>query len=160
MTYENAAQANDTDLPKRTAPGGAYTFYSEADADLTTLEGRIKWFCAKFEVAPPVLEYDVDEPEQIVLTDELLDWTKREGVSLDWLFCGYVTGVLATYREQYRVTEREAEFVRAMAQLDEAQQAIIRNGMKAMALSDSDSDEIMQSVRRQLEAHSEGVATG
>ena len=160
MTYENAAQANNPGLPKRTAPGGAYTFYSEADADLTTPEGRIKWFCAHFEIEPPVLVYDGDEPDQIMLTDELLDWTKREGACVDWLFCGHVTGALATYREKYRVTEQEARFLRLMGQLDETEQAIIHAGMKAMVFSDSDSDEIMQSVRQQLEAHSEGVATG
>jgi len=83
-------------------PSGPYSFYRESDADLATIEGRIEWFCAKFEVTPPPLVYDKDELDQILLTEELMTWAFIEGVSFDWLLCGKVAGVVHAYREKYR----------------------------------------------------------
>ncbi|MEY8827668.1 hypothetical protein AB9K34_04495 [Sedimentitalea sp. XS_ASV28] len=85
-------------------PGLSYTFYSEDDADMTTPEGRLAWFCAHFEIDAPALAYDPDEPDELLLTDELLGFCGREGLNLDWLFSGYVGGPLAVYREKHRIT--------------------------------------------------------
>ena len=88
-------------------PNGGYTFYSEKNADLTTFEGRVAWFCAHFELDAPALKYDPDEPDAVLLTDELIEWFRIEGVSLDWLIAGTCAGPLATYREKYREKSQE-----------------------------------------------------
>jgi hypothetical protein len=85
-------------------PTCTYSFHPEIGADLSTIEGRIEWFCANFDVATPKLEYDENAPDVILLTDELLEWVKREGVNMDWTFRGSVAGVLTSYRNTYRVT--------------------------------------------------------
>lgn len=92
-------------LQPRAAPGTSYQFFSEKDADLTAVEGRLEWFCASFNTSRPLLEYDPQQPGSLLLTDELLEWASVEGVSLDWIVFGHVGGPLAVYREKYKKEE-------------------------------------------------------
>jgi hypothetical protein len=59
---------------------------------------RIKQFCEWFDVEPPTITYDPEEPGAILMTDEFLDWHVREGVSLDWTIYGGVRGMLSAFR--------------------------------------------------------------
>ncbi|MCK0151090.1 hypothetical protein MWU54_13700 [Marivita sp. S6314] len=132
MTNDNAATANDTGLQPHTVetPGITYSFCRETDADLTTTEGRIEWFCKHFDVDPPELEYDEEEPDQIILTTSLLTWCQIEGVNLDWVFCGAVAGVLATYREKYKRTEEEQRFIDAISRFPPDEVKLLIDGIK------------------------------
>tara|TARA_R110000850_G_scaffold225728_1_gene351112 strand:- start:1140 stop:1586 length:447 start_codon:yes stop_codon:yes gene_type:complete len=135
---------------------GSYSFVSETDADLSTSEGRIEWFCAHFDVAPPKLQYDEDEPTQIALTDELMEWVKREGVNLDWAFCGRVSGVLAAYRERNRVTPKSEEWISLLGGFDDQEHDILLAGLMLIVKSGADIDSVMRGVAEQIEEYRAG----
>jgi hypothetical protein len=137
-------------------PTGIYSFYRETDADLSTTEGRIEWFCAHFDVAPPKLQYDEDEPTQIALTDELMGWVKREGVNLDWAFCGRVSGVLAAYRESNRVTPQSEEWNSLLGGFDDQEHGILLAGLRLARKSGADIDSVMRGVAEQIEEYRTG----
>lgn len=148
MTNERA-RANDTGLKPRTAPGGAYTFYSEDDADLSTAEGRIEWFCAQFDVEPPKLEYDEDEPDSMLATDELLEWCAIEGVILDWLVSGTIGGPLAVYREKYRTDPKAYELIQRVRRLPEETRERFTEAFKRATDPGADFEAIMGDFMRQ-----------
>jgi len=77
---------------------------TELDAALTTPQARIAWFCEHFDVTPPTLAYDDEEPDQILLTNDLIRWCRIEGVEVGWMISGEVAGALATHREKHRMT--------------------------------------------------------
>ncbi|AVO36546.2 hypothetical protein [Pukyongiella litopenaei] len=136
MTNCNADSANNTGLTPVTvdAPGLTYSFYRESDADLTTMEGRLEWFCANFEVSPPNLEYDEDEPDAILLTDDLMRWALYEGVSLDWLVCGMVSGVLAEFRKGHSFGGPKRKLYEIIRKLDDAQKQQVLDSIEAKSL--------------------------
>lgn len=131
-------------------PTGPYSFYPEKGADLSTSEGRIEWFCAHFDVTPPKLQHDEDEPDQILLTDELLEWIKREGVSLDWALCGAASGALAVYREKYRITSEAEEITELLGKFDEQEHAILLAGLKMATATGADMDSVMHGLSAQI----------
>ncbi|WP_172293773.1 hypothetical protein [Pseudoruegeria sp. HB172150] len=69
--------------------------------DLNTMLERICWFCHHFGVVAPALEFDPGHPEEILVTDELIEWVRAEGACIDWLVCGAVSPALAAYREKH-----------------------------------------------------------
>lgn len=154
MTNDNAATANDTGLQPRTvdAPGVSYSFYRETDADLTTTEGRIEWFCKHFNVEPPKLEYDDDEPDQILLTSDLIRWCQLEGINLDWLFCGMVAGALATYREKYKRTANEIQLIDLLAGFSTDEVELILEGLKRGMEPGADFDAEVKATMDQIKA--------
>ncbi len=91
------------------APGASYTYAHEGDFDLTTMEGRIAFFCARYECAPPALTYDPDDSDPPLVTGELIGWHQREGASIDWTAGGRVGCLLTAYRDSDR---HRTEFVR------------------------------------------------
>lgn len=109
------------------------------DAELKTTDKRITWFCDHFNVDRPDIEYDPDEPDEILLTDNLLAWTRREGVSLDWLICGSVGGMAATFRDKYRTDP-------------EAQKAVQTIGMATPNEAYNDTDHMLYQVTTLLDA--------
>jgi hypothetical protein len=155
MEKENATPANNTGLPKRTAPGGGYSFYSEADADLTTTKGRVEWFCAHFEIEPPALEYD--ETDSLLLTQNLIEWTRQEGVSLDWLVCGAVAGALAVYREKYKRTAEELRFIEALEHFTESEKQIVSDAIRRGIKPGADFETEIKSTMDQIKAAREAV---
>ncbi|MDO6584806.1 hypothetical protein Q4543_04675 [Salipiger sp. 1_MG-2023] len=159
MTNQQPASGTATGLPdqvrgmKKTTvdtPSGSYSFYRESDADLATTEGRIDWFCAHFEVEPPMLTYDPDEPNAVLLTDELLEWVKIEGASIDWLFTGAVSGALAAYREKYRITPQKAKWTKIVGEFDDTEKRIISAGLSLVLDAGADMDAVMQQVAAQV----------
>lgn len=79
------------------------------DFDYSTLEGRVAAHCEWFEMEPPKLEYDGDGPDEVLITDELMDWISKSGGSYDWLLVGDPRGMALAFEEKYRsVREFEA----------------------------------------------------
>lgn len=76
----------------------------------TTVAERMAEFCEHFEVEPCKLRYSRRATDDILMTDELLDWHKVNGASLDWICIGSVTPMMAAYRNEalQRRCEREA----------------------------------------------------
>lgn len=109
MTNERAS-ANDTGLH------ACNFWHGIKSRDLTTAQSRMDWFAAHFEVKPAALE--LNEQGDVILTDELLEFCDREGVSLDWIILGDVAGLVAAHREKYR---QEREFVQLMKPLSDGE---------------------------------------
>ncbi len=149
-----ASQTVRNDMQQKTSEtvNGPYTFYPESGADLTTSEGRIEWFCAHFEVEKPNLKYDEDEPDQILLTDDLMDWIRRVGASMDWLLCGAVGPVLAAYRKLNRQSRRD-EFESIAGKMDEAEQKILLAGLSMAAESDLDFGQVIELTFQKIQEH-------
>lgn len=162
MTDIDAATTEATVSKSRAAIGGISARPSEKNADLQTTEGRIEWFCAHFEIEPPKLQYDDDEPDQIVLTDDLLKWIGREGVNMDWAFCGSISGALAVHREKYRVTPEQEEWAELLEKFDAHELSIVLAGLKQAKEPGISMDSAMRSVSEQIKAYrsndSEAVA--
>lgn len=134
-------------------PGLNYTFYSEDDADMTTPEGRLAWFCAYFELTPPPLAYDDDEPDALLLTDDLIGFCGREGLSLDWFFSGHVGGPLAVYREKHRITPEVEKWAELLGKFDKHEKTLLTAGLKLVTQTGADIDEVMQGVTTEIEAY-------
>ena len=144
MTNERVC-ANYRVLEKRTieTSTGPYSFYPESGADFTTSEGRIAWFCAKFEVDPPELTYDEDEPGAILITDDLMEWVSVTGASLDWLFSGTVGPALTAYRNRH-MRPAKGSMLDLVGKLDDTEQNILLTGLKMSKESNLDQDQIIR----------------
>ncbi|WP_282129514.1 hypothetical protein [Roseobacter litoralis] len=147
MTNVNADSANNTARLETSA------FAEHGAFDLSSTEGRIAFFCARYECEPPELEYDQDEPQAILLTDDLISWTRREGVNLDWLFCGSVAGLLPVYRERYRMSAQVEEFGSLVGKLDDAEQNMLLGGLMLCTKAGADVDEVMQLTSQKINEH-------
>ncbi|RCW77685.1 hypothetical protein [Paracoccus lutimaris] len=60
----------------------------------TTVAERMAEFCKHYEVEPCKLRYSRRATDSIVMTDELLEWHKVNGASLDWICIGSVTPMM------------------------------------------------------------------
>jgi hypothetical protein len=127
-------------------PNGSNSFYSEFDADHSTIEGRIEWFCTHFEVEPPKLTYDPEAPGALLLTEDLIAWAEFEGVSLDWLICGHVSACLSEYRKANKLDPQTKKFAGYVMSLDGAEQRILLSGLKASTDPDADFEQIIQAT--------------
>lgn len=125
---------------------------SERDADLSTPQARIAWFCQWFEVTPPTLAYDDEEPDQLLLTDALLRWCRLEGVSLDWLFSGLVAGALAAHREKHRMTPDDIRLIDVFGQYSEDEQMILLEGIKRGEEPGADFEAEVKTAMEQIKA--------
>lgn len=158
MTNVNADSANDTGLQPHTTetPTRPISFYREFDADLSTIEGRIGWICTRFEVQPPTLSYDPDEPTELVMSQEFGEWALREGVDVNWLVCGAMTGALEAYREQHRVTPDRLKFSEQLGKFDENEYKILLAGLKLVTRAGADLDDVIQGVFAQIGVYRAG----
>lgn len=134
-------------------PGLNYTFYNEDDADMATPEGRLAWFCAHFELTPPPLAYDDDEPDALLLTDELIGFCEREGLSLDWFFSGHVGGPLAVYREKHRITPGVEKWAELLGKFDDHEKTLPTAGLKLVTQTGADIDDVMRGVTAEIKAY-------
>jgi hypothetical protein len=85
------------------------------DYDYTTLEGRIAAHCEWFNMEPPTLEYDEDEPTEVLLTEDLVSWVWESGGSMDWLLIGDPKGMALAFVEKHRGSR---ELLNAIRELD------------------------------------------
>ncbi len=136
MTNDNATLAHDTALP--------VGFTLEAQ------HARIDWFCKHFEVERPVLEY---EDGDMLLSDALMEWIKREGVSIDWIFCGSASCALAVYRQKYRFSPALEEIGTILGQLDNTEKSIVMAGLKLVADGKAKVDDVFPLVSQQIEEY-------
>jgi hypothetical protein len=92
MTDNNAALANNTSLPE-----------SHLHYEFGTFNERLEHLCMLFEITPPEMVYEDDEP---TLTEPLIDWIKASEVNMDWLFVGNPCEMLCEWAKR-RGQERE-----------------------------------------------------
>lgn len=145
MTKERA-RANDETRP--------------VEADMTAAEGRIEWFCAHFEVEPPKLKYDPEEPDEILLTKELFRWARVEGVSQDWLFCGAITALVATHREKHRITPEKEEWNVILGRLDKTEINLLLAGLTLVVKADANIHDVMRGVVEKIDEHRATLGRG
>ena len=96
--------------------------------DMTTIEGRIAATCQWFAFGPPARRYDTEEPDAVLLGDELLDWALAAAVSLDGLFCGDPKGAVMGFRERQL---EERPFREALRQFDATEKTLLLDALKA-----------------------------
>ncbi|WP_436398605.1 hypothetical protein [Roseobacter sp. S98] len=120
---------------------------------MTTPDGRLAWFCAHFELTPPPLSYDEDEPDSLLMTDELIEFCGREGLSLDWFTSGRVCGPLAVYREKYRITPEVEKWAELLGKFDDHEKTLLTAGLKLVTQTGADIDDVMQGVTAEIEAY-------
>ena len=78
---------------------------------MTTAE-RMAAFCKRYEVEPCKLRYSRRATDSIVMTDELLEWHRTNGASLDWICIGSATSMMRAYRDENLRQQREKEALR------------------------------------------------
>lgn len=77
-----------------------------------TVAERMAEFCKHFEVEPCKLRYTRRATDSIVMTDELLEWHRVNGASLDWICIGNVTPMMRAYRDEELRRKRTEESLR------------------------------------------------
>ncbi|MEM1156003.1 MAG: hypothetical protein AAGI44_17850 [Pseudomonadota bacterium] len=113
----------------------------------STPEQRIEWFCDHFGCAAPELEYENPEKrEGPLLTDELMEWTKREGVSMDWLFCGDNVALLASHRIRYCEGSLFRRATDPLGMLPPDEIKVLTAGLTATVEHGADLDDVMKGV--------------
>lgn len=80
----------------------------------TTVAERMAEFCKHFEVEPCKLRYSRRATDSIVMTDELLEWHRVNGASLDWICIGSVAPMMRAYRDEILWRQRHSEAVRGL----------------------------------------------
>ena len=91
---------------------------------MTTAE-RMAAFCKRYEVEPCKLRYSRRATDSIVMTDELLEWHKVNGASLDWICIGSVTPMMTAYREDSLRRTREADALRGLTDAEKEAMAFV-----------------------------------
>jgi len=66
-----------------------------------TVAERMADFCKRFEVEPCKLRYTRKATDSVVMTDQLIDWHRQVGASIDWICIGRVEPMAAAYRRDW-----------------------------------------------------------
>ena len=77
-----------------------------------TIAERMAQFCKHFDVEPCKLRYSRRATDTVVMTDELLEWHRTNGASLDWICIGSVTPMMTAYRKEDLLQKRTREGLR------------------------------------------------
>lgn len=104
----------------------------------TTVAERMAEFCKHFEVEPCKLRYSRRATDTVVMTDELLEWHRVNGASLDWICIGGVTPMMRAYRDEHLRQQREREALRHLTEPEAAAllfvlRAVLDEGIKLEA---------------------------
>ena len=91
----------------------------------TTVAERMAQFCKHFDVEPCKLRYSRRATDSIVMTDELLEWHKVNGASLDWICIGSVTPMMTAYRKDSLRRHREADALRDLTGAEKEAMAFV-----------------------------------
>lgn len=91
--------------------------------DLTTHQGRATAWAAWFDLTPPPLRFDPEEPEALLMTDELAAWARGACIDFTWFFEGDPQAMAKEWRKA-RMDEREV--IRVHRSLDEDEQRLFR----------------------------------
>lgn len=90
-----------------------------------TVAERMAHFCKHFDVEPCKLRYSRRATDSIVMTDELLEWHKVNGASLDWICIGSVTPMMTAYREDRLRQHREEDALRDLTGAEKEAMAFV-----------------------------------
>ncbi len=102
---------------------------------------RIHEFANCIEVDTPNLEFDEDDNRSLLWTDELMHFLADNGANFDWIFSGYVGGLVASAAKHNSQEYREVAMVR---ELDEAELSLLEMAMRAHLDDGLDFDGAMQ----------------
>lgn len=58
-------------------------------------KARINLYCELFDMQPPKLRTRLDK---VYMTDELLEWCREAGASIDWICCGDPISMICRFR--------------------------------------------------------------
>jgi len=119
-------------IPATAALPAAAMVTSSLPADLSAENGvggthseqRIRQFCEWFDLEMPVLEY---EDGDIAVTEELIEWVREAGVSLDWVFCGDVKSMAIAYRQD---RQQMADWAKIIERFDSGEQKIMAKALR------------------------------
>lgn len=100
---------------------------------------RVAAWCNWFGHDLPPLAFDDDEPDALLLTDDLLKWAHESGASLDWVILGDAKNLAHAFHEKHASTRRLADMV---VQLDDWEQAGLLDALRKG--TDGDFHESMQ----------------
>lgn len=123
----------------------------DCSENIDTAGKRIAWFCEHFDVSPPKLEYDDDEPDAILLTDELMTWIKVQGASMDWVFCGGIAGMASVFREKHKMDPETAHFFDLFRKLDPQEREVIVGALKDNASGKVDFSDAMENAQKRID---------
>lgn len=90
-----------------------------------TVAERMAHFCKHFDVEPCKLRYSRRATDSIVMTDELLEWHKVTGASLDWICIGSVTPMMVAYRNDSLRQRREEDALRDLTGAEKEAMAFV-----------------------------------
>lgn len=101
----------------------------------TTVAERMAHFCKYFDVEPCKLRYSRRATDSIVMTDELLEWHKANGASLDWICIGSVSPMMTAYRNEALRTNRDLSILRDLTPAEQEAltfvlRAVLDGGLK------------------------------
>lgn len=119
--------------------------------NIDTAGKRIAWFCEHFDVSPPTLEHDEEEPDEILLTDELMTWIEVQGASMDWVFYGGVAGMTAVFREKHKMHPETAHFFNLYSQLDEQEQEVIAAALRNIGSGEVEFSKAMDDAQKKID---------
>jgi hypothetical protein len=108
-----------------------------------------------FGVAPPALVYDPDEPDDLLLTEELVAWMKELGrPAMGWI----LGDTPASYTREQALADREAWlqeqwFVKILAGFDDTEARLILDAIHRSQSGDVSLDEALTACGAQIQAH-------
>ncbi len=111
MTMHNPASGNDLGMPE--------------DWSIEATRARLAAFCNHFEVPLPKLKV---RSGKLYMTDDLQNWFKTAGASIDWICYGGVTGLAHAYRVK---ALQEQEIRSAIEGLDNEDTAMLKEMLDA-----------------------------
>lgn len=87
-----------------------HTTEAETPATVETVQDRINQFAAWYEIEPVKLS-DPNDPT----IDEVLDWTREAGASLDWICCADIKAMATAYRDARLMENRASKSFRKLS---------------------------------------------
>ncbi|MCL6283609.1 hypothetical protein M3P21_08665 [Ruegeria sp. 2012CJ41-6] len=121
--------------------------------DLLTIDHRIDAFCDWNDCEPPELSFDDDG--SLILTDNIIDWCREQGASIDWVFCGDPKGMAAAFRkscEDFRPIKKE------LKEMNPEQLRTVTVAMKAYIAGIAPLEQTMEASKAALDELKEEVA--
>lgn len=126
-----------------TATSGSSLPTSNRDISDVAVRARMAEFCARFDVAPVKLK---TRKGAVYLTDELINWFKTSGASMDWILWGDPMAMAGAAREK---NLEQNELRDALRRFDEEESKMLVNAMK-------DFNAAVQARRERMKADAAG----
>ena len=135
--------ANDTAKPD--------TLSAQIAAQIDTVEIRIATFAKWFDIDPPSIECDPDDPEGgPLLTNELYPWLIDQDASFDWVFIGDPKGMAIEYRKQQL---DKSGLMKSFDRLDETEQKMFVIAVRSFVDGLVPLEQALGLVEKEIEAY-------